>query len=241
MYTNSTITKVHPNGLINYESFLTNSDGSEIGSFKKQLAQLKKEQAEKELAEAEQALIDKIPGAENLLNKAEAKLDDALEDILNSYSDSNDGNLVDDYRESTSSYSSSDEIKPHNRSSFFKKQKTHHKTENIYDRVSTTPNNFSQIILQNKIDFKKFPLFNKARPIFCEITAGDILYLPAGWFHNVTSYNYPSLQVTKKNDIQNGHLALNYWVHPPNHNDYEQPYLTHYWLNHWNSKKNPIY
>lgn len=40
----------------------------------------------------------------------------------------------------------------------------------------------------------------------CNLNAGEQLYLPCGWFHEVRSYGDAE---------QGGHLALNYWFHPP--------------------------
>jgi hypothetical protein len=44
----------------------------------------------------------------------------------------------------------------------------------------------------------------------CEVNAGEMLYLPAGWFHEVTSFGGAS---------SGGHFAFNYWMHPPDHLD----------------------
>lgn len=46
-----------------------------------------------------------------------------------------------------------------------------------------------------------FPLLAAARLAECDLQAGDMLYLPAGWFHEVSS--------------SGAHCALNYWYHPP--------------------------
>jgi hypothetical protein len=52
---------------------------------------------------------------------------------------------------------------------------------------------------------------------------GDLLYLPAGWFHEVRS--------------QGGlHVALNYWMHPPDVGDdvsFEEPYRSQFWKRDW--------
>ena len=69
-----------------------------------------------------------------------------------------------------------------------------------------------------------------------EVSAGEVLYLPAGWFHEVTSMSTPTTSTTPAaatgtNERDNkettrtvtktagggggGHLALNYWFHPP--------------------------
>ena len=44
----------------------------------------------------------------------------------------------------------------------------------------------------------------------CELKAGEQLYLPCGWFHEVRSYGECA---------EGGHLALNYWFHPPDNLD----------------------
>ena len=44
----------------------------------------------------------------------------------------------------------------------------------------------------------------------CELEAGQMLYLPCGWFHEVRSYG---------SSQEGGHLALNYWFHPPDQAD----------------------
>ena len=41
--------------------------------------------------------------------------------------------------------------------------------------------------------------------------AGEALYLPAGWFHEVTSSG-------------GAHAALNYWFHPPTEDAFDAPY-----------------
>jgi hypothetical protein len=50
---------------------------------------------------------------------------------------------------------------------------------------------------------KAFPLFPGVEAAAeCVVEAGQMLYIPAGWFHEVTSYG-------------DRHLAVNYWFHPP--------------------------
>jgi hypothetical protein len=54
----------------------------------------------------------------------------------------------------------------------------------------------------------RFPLFRAAfetRRMETTVFAGEILYLPAGWFHEVRSGNARDTN----------HAALNYWFHPP--------------------------
>lgn len=61
------------------------------------------------------------------------------------------------------------------------------------------------------------------RPIEVHLRPGQMLYLPAGWYHEVTSYcdesdNAQSMESGNVNDNEtdaNVHMALNYWFHPP--------------------------
>ncbi len=53
-----------------------------------------------------------------------------------------------------------------------------------------------------------------------------MLYLPASWFHEVTSYGDQSSEGL-------GHLAFNYWVHPPSTSDFDAPYTDDFWMDRW--------
>lgn len=59
----------------------------------------------------------------------------------------------------------------------------------------------------SRVDYERldeFPLFKGAIPMEFTVSAGEALYLPAGWFHDVSSQETGS-----------GHVAFNYWFHPP--------------------------
>ena len=57
------------------------------------------------------------------------------------------------------------------------------------------------------------------------IKAGEMLYLPAGFFHEVISFNTPET---------NHHLAVNYWYYPPKlDGTFESPYEDDYWRERW--------
>ena len=56
-----------------------------------------------------------------------------------------------------------------------------------------------------KPDYSQFPEYMYARPMNCTITEGDVLYMPAFWWHEVQSYPNPT---EKRN------LAINYWYEP---------------------------
>ncbi|SCU91122.1 LADA_0F08218g1_1 [Lachancea dasiensis] len=57
-----------------------------------------------------------------------------------------------------------------------------------------------------------WPLFFKANRIAVDLGPGEMLYLPTGWFHEVTSFGKQGSS-TLEDQI---HVAVNYWFAPPN-------------------------
>ncbi|CCH42220.1 Hypoxia-inducible factor 1-alpha inhibitor [Wickerhamomyces ciferrii] len=80
-----------------------------------------------------------------------------------------------------------------------------------------------------KIAQSKWPNFFKCQKIEVLIKPGDLLYLPAGWFHEVTSYgsNDELNETNEDKDNDNTHIAINYWFAPPN--DFNKTYKDEYW------------
>lgn len=70
---------------------------------------------------------------------------------------------------------------------------------------------------------KLWPLFLSAHRITVDLKPGEMLYLPTGWFHEVTSYGNDD-----KND-KNVHVAANYWFIPPTGDSRNNVYLDDYW------------
>ena len=64
-----------------------------------------------------------------------------------------------------------------------------------------------------------------------------MLYLPCGWFHEVTS---STAAVDTAEPAKPGlHMAFNYWFHPPVPGDntcFEQPYPTTAWEDDWQQR-----
>lgn len=52
----------------------------------------------------------------------------------------------------------------------------------------------SEILNIDDVDFEKYPKFKNALKYECEMYPGDILFIPALWFHNVVALE-PSLGV----------------------------------------------
>ncbi|XP_045175485.2 jmjC domain-containing protein D-like [Mercenaria mercenaria] len=54
-------------------------------------------------------------------------------------------------------------------------------------------------------DLERFPLFSSVHPLNCTIDEGDVLFMPAFWWHEVQSY---------PNKEQGRNLAVNFWYEP---------------------------
>ncbi|EJK68148.1 hypothetical protein THAOC_10698, partial [Thalassiosira oceanica] len=208
LYTRGKLAKVHPNGRINYEGEETTAYGADVGSDAAARASRRQEEAERKLEEAERAAEEGEEGAQERLERAEEELERAMEAVLDAEMDGDEedgdgvpakGELFDEPRR-------------------------------IVDRTVKDPDNFSTVpwdILDDAAELKKsHPLVLEANAAFCELGRGDMLYLPASWFHEVTS---------RGEDVGGGkgdggvHLALNYWFHPPDGESFERPYSTDFW------------
>lgn len=77
---------------------------------------------------------------------------------------------------------------------------------------------------------QEFPLFldSLSRGFTVTLQPGEMLYIPAGWFHEVKSSGSSS---------EGGHMALNYWFHPPDGTSFEKPYESDFWENDWKERK----
>lgn len=77
-----------------------------------------------------------------------------------------------------------------------------------------------RLLLEKYCD-EKFPEFSpiKLSATQVALSDGDLLYLPAGWFHEVTSFGDEA--------NSNIHTAINYWFIPPDGPSIEKPYTDH--------------
>ncbi|EGW31965.1 uncharacterized protein SPAPADRAFT_139719 [Spathaspora passalidarum NRRL Y-27907] len=81
--------------------------------------------------------------------------------------------------------------------------------------------------IRNKLETfanEYFPGFLELNSFKVWLEPGDMLYLPAGWFHEVSSFG---------DDDNHGHIALNYWFIPPNTDNVETCYSDMYWHEDW--------
>jgi hypothetical protein len=87
-----------------------------------------------------------------------------------------------------------------------------------------------------KISSSTAALMYGAKRTIVELNAGDALYLPAGWFHEVESISMEKASVSERDEEnENGHLAVNFWFHPPDNlvaKEFKNPYKSGYWRRH---------
>ncbi|KAL4225174.1 hypothetical protein ACF0H5_015866 [Mactra antiquata] len=70
--------------------------------------------------------------------------------------------------------------------------------------VDSTSMVMSPVDIQNP-NLKRFPLFGETYPMNCTIDEGEVLYIPAFWWHEVQSY--PNIK-------EGRNLAVNFWYEP---------------------------
>ncbi len=104
--------------------------------------------------------------------------------------------------------------------------------ETSQSATSAEPPNFSRIdtsapASQTKTLFPKFREAEKHR-LEIEVKAGQMLYLPAGWFHEVFS---------SSDGQSSGHCAFNMWFHSPDNHDYRKPYVSEFWAQDMKARK----
>ena len=237
MYTRGQLVKVHKNGRINYEGEITTAYGADMQSDAASLAEMARKDAEERLVKAEKGVEEGMPGAEKELELAEALLDEAMEAILDAETGSNI-DVDEEFHLETAKEEDIEGIDVDQMSSSSEEEDTSEIIdENIcrlVDKTVKNPNNFSKIdpsLLDDDEKLKEdFPKILEANPAFCTCHAGDMLYLPASWFHEVRSLSDSSSDT-------NGHMAFNYWFHPPDaENDFKNPYSTDFWPNDFKNR-----
>ncbi|KAG2734833.1 hypothetical protein G9P44_002839 [Scheffersomyces stipitis] len=79
---------------------------------------------------------------------------------------------------------------------------------------------------------EKFPGFLDLNSFTVWLNPGEMLYLPAGWFHEVSSFGGDDISQSESG-LHNIHIALNYWFVPPNGDSASQCYNDTYWQEDW--------
>jgi hypothetical protein len=194
LYTRGSLLQVHPNGRINYAGEETTPYGADLGADAAAEAAKRQVAAEERLHRAETAMEEGRDGAEEELAAAEEELEEAMEALIDAEADDDE----DDEECSEVIFDGN--------------------SKHVVDKTVKNPNNFSKIpshLLENASKSNdEFPNLQKATMAYCTIDAGEMLYLPASWFHEVTSYG---------GEGEGHHVALNYW-----YVDYLFSYLCHH-------------
>lgn len=94
------------------------------------------------------------------------------------------------------------------------------------------PPNFSQLgALPTELSdaWSSSPLLALAACAEVTVRGGEMLYLPCGWFHEVSS----SSTASPTGECQE-HCALNFWFHPPSASSFKRPYRSNaFWQREW--------
>ena len=220
MYPHGSARRVHANGRINYAGAPSRADGADARDVAR-VAALEAADAQAVLAAAELAERAGAPGARKARRAAEAALETALAETLRAEAlaagdacgesgdegeDGSDGGSddavafcgQDDYQDSDAGDASDDADG---------------------DDDDEPPPHFSAVDQSRLHDF---PLFAEAVCVHADVTAGELLFLPAGWWHEVTSWSDGDAGVGT-------HLACNWWFHPPDTADFDAPYGNTLW------------
>lgn len=234
MYTRGELARVHPNGRINYRGEETTAYGTDPLTEAADLASMEKERAERELALAEEAAANGEDGADKRLEAAEKALDEAILGVLRVDREDDEGESEPEDGEFGAFHFDEEDDDGDDENEDDQEQEQNADVEAEAKRDDEAPAefpvNFSRIdtsLLKDPESKKQldeqFPAFHEATPAFCELNVGDMLFLPASWFHEVESFG-----------SANGHLAMNYWYHPPDKLDsFETPYSSPYWPQDW--------
>ncbi|KAJ3187004.1 hypothetical protein HDU85_007042 [Gaertneriomyces sp. JEL0708] len=231
MYLQGTIEKVYANGNIKYANTgRTREDGADL----MEVAKWQVAEAEKNLERAEKSGTG--------IDEAEEQLDEAMS-VLTRFQVEDGVDDFEDFDEGEAGETEDDSSEDEGDDGFFPGEKRKglcaEETNAKRSKLDGTdfeeeddmappsqglePPSFSRIPaaeLHLKTPSGNYPLLNDATQVSFSVNKGEMLYLPAGWFHEVTSYG----------DADDGiHMAFNYWMAPPTTKDADKPYEDGYW------------
>eukprot|EP00467_Chlorarachnion_reptans_P008331 CAMPEP_0114529922 /NCGR_PEP_ID=MMETSP0109-20121206/25130_1 /TAXON_ID=29199 /ORGANISM="Chlorarachnion reptans, Strain CCCM449" /LENGTH=471 /DNA_ID=CAMNT_0001712431 /DNA_START=117 /DNA_END=1529 /DNA_ORIENTATION=+ len=210
MYTHGKPTKIFWNGLIDYEPCRSGANRRADGAHKAEVANFKLSEANENL----QQLEAKENVAHDEIEAAEAKVNACMEEMLEVGIDGDD----DTHQRDSGSGSRIDD-------------------DEDAKGVSSHPDSFSKIAVGELRGFVEkgiipasHPLIQHTKPLVVTVEAGEMLYLPAGWFHEVTSFGAGiPFSDSESSSSPAIHIALNYWMYPPGQRDFDHPYEDGYW------------
>lgn len=256
LYTVGKIVKIHNNGRINYEGQrMTKDDGSDEGAEAALLASIQLEEATKRLLMAEEEGVecdeaeDDIDKALQAMLDAETAGDDYDDDAGDDVDDDDDINagiengddddddeydITEELRECEDHDDDNAVAGEKRRASDSSSSSSSVSEQQARKKMKCDPMNFSRVdtSLSDDMLASQFPLYLEARSRRIEVTveAGEMLFIPAGWFHEVQSSN---------SDLSNGHMAFNYWFHPAagatngSAASFNHPYSSDFWSKEW--------
>ena len=252
MYTRGELLRVHANGRINYKGEETTAYGADLKADAAARASTAKDEAEKMLEVAELAVKEGRSGAKEEYDLAEEMMEAAMEAMIDAEMGDSDGDadgdddedglenagamglfgnagdLEDDDDDDDDDDNDEDDEDDEDQkpsAEDVEDDAIDFTKPRFVDKTVKNPNNFS-LIDSNLLDDEdklrtQYPLAVEAKAAFCDVHQGEMLYLPASWFHEVTSFG-----------SKEGHMALNYWFHPPDALDnFDKPYSTEFWPN----------
>jgi Cupin-like domain len=237
---------LHGNGLISYIGNETRPDGVPLQLVQSyQLPETKNdtEQDDSDDDEEEEVVLGK--GFDYVSSGEEEEEEGGLHHYqTNNQSDDFEEIIMnedDDDDDDSESVSSGGDKDKHNKQSATTTQDGN--TNNNHTMTTTTvahqdttnerrPDNFSKINPCQRDQtalHNEFPSYAQCPQVMVHLKAGQMLYLPAGWFHEVTSKSSSSSLGGQC------HMALNYWYHPPDAlHDFDNPYQD---SDFWKKKK----
>jgi Cupin-like domain len=126
------------------------------------------------------------------------------------------------------------------------------RASNGHRETQRRPSSFSPVDMRLSAEdrARKHPDFCPKHEINVEVRAGEALYLPASWFHSVSSAAADAgcSEVAKTASSAESvflhppyHLAVNYWYHPPDQDSFQQPYRNDYWAKNTKTKATKNY
>jgi hypothetical protein len=235
LYTVGEISHVHSNGRINYKDITTFADGSNETARRAMDADDKVREAELKLNSAMDS------GDAEAIEQAESELESALDAMVDVEVDECDDDDEEEDDEDDNDGQAATELSD---------------DEDREVKSEGTPVSFSQI-KDDMNDWEavttKFPKLKNTVKTTVEVKAGELLYLPSGWFHEVFSLPPSSKERNSSNssssssfeegeeggdddgeEVVSGggvgeHMAFNYWFHPPDNADFDKPYSSPFW------------
>jgi hypothetical protein len=248
LYTVGELDIVYPNGRINYVGQPTFADGRSLEADKAWTAAQKLKQAISDAKSSRHSGGKRFGNQSSISQEddedegeEEDDIDLALEEVLEAEHDDFDEEAFDededgDFDETEDSNfddEGSDEDDASNESNDLltgKRSLTtvgipQNKRQRVSHEVTTTssrPDNFSNVDTSLSPSQLKdqFPQYLEAAKSAITVTLkeGEMLFIPAGWFHEVKSQG------------SEGHMAFNYWFHPPDQlENFEKPYVSDFW------------